>query len=87
MLADGVVHWGRVTVFFAISIFFRDRFNLNLDNEVTNLMSEYFSDWMEEQQSTLRWKSARFYAELACEVLSVKLIKATMLFYLFHSSR
>ena len=87
MFADRVIHWGRVTVFFALTIFFRDRFTLNLDEEATNLMSEYFPDWMEERQSTLRWKSARFYAGLACAVLSVKLIKATMLSHLFHSSR
>ena len=87
MFADRVVHWGRVIVFLAISIFFRDRFNLNLDDEATNLMMEYFPDWIEERQSTLRWKSARFYAGLACAVLSVKLIKATMLSHFFHSSR
>ena len=87
MFADRVVHWGRITVFFALTIFFRDRFNLNLDDEATNLMTEYFPDWIEERQSTLRWKSARFYAGLACAVLSVKLIKATMLSHFFHSSR
>ena len=87
MFADRVIHWGRVTVFFALTIFFRDRFTLNLDDEAKNLMSEYFIDWMEERQSTLRWKSARFYAGLACAALSVKLIKATMLSHFFHSLR
>ena len=87
MFADRVIHWGRVTVFFALTIFFRDRFTLNLDDEPTNLMSKYFPDWMEERQSTLRWKSVRFYTGLACAVLSVKLIKATMPSHLFHSSR
>ena len=86
MFADKVVHWGRVIVFIALTIFFRDRFNLNLDYEATNLMTEYFPDWIEERQSTLRWKSTHFYAGLACAVLSVKLIKATMLSHFFHSS-
>ena len=44
IFADRVVHWGRVTIFLALSIFFRDRFNLNLDDEATNFMSEYFPD-------------------------------------------
>ena len=87
IFAERVIHWGRVTVFVALTIFFRDRFTLNLDDEATNVMSEYFPDWMEERQSTLRWKSARFYAGLACAVFSVKLIEATMLSHLFHSSR
>ena len=30
-------------VFFALTIFFRDRFNLDLNDKATNLMSEYFS--------------------------------------------
>ena len=54
MFADRVIHWGRVTVFFALTIFFRDRFTLILDDEAKNLMSEYFFNWMEERQSTLR---------------------------------
>ena len=87
MFADGVVHWGRVTVFFALSIFFRERFNLNLDDEAINLMTEYFPDWMEERKCTFRWKCARAYALFACAVISVKLIKATMLSHLFHSTR
>ena len=87
MFADGVANWGRISVFFALSIFFRDRFNLYLDDEATNLMTLYFPNWIKEQQSTLRWKSARFYAGLACAVISVKLIKATLLSHFFHSSR
>ena len=86
MFADRVVHWGRVNVFFALTIFFRDRFTLNFDDEATNLMTEYFPDWMEERKSTLRWKSACFYAGLACAVLSVKFIEATMLSHFFYSS-
>ena len=82
-----VIHWGRVTIFFTFTIFFTDRFTLNLDDEATNLMSEYFPYWMEERQSMFRWKSARFYAGLACAVLSVKLINATIPSHLFHSSR
>ena len=42
-------------------------------------MSGYFPGWIEERQSTLRCKNAYFYAGLACAVLSIKLIKATML--------
>ena len=87
MFADGVVYWGRISVFFALSIFFRDRFNLYLDDEATNLMTLYIPNWIKEQQSTLRWKSACFYAGLACAVISVKLIKATLLSHFFHSSR
>ena len=64
MFADRVVHCGRVIVFLAISIFFRDRFNLNLVDEATNLMTKYFPDWIEERQSTLRWKSVRFMQDL-----------------------
>ena len=73
MFAGRVGHLGRVTVFLALSIFFRVCFNLYRDDEVANFMSEYFLDWIEDRQSTLRWKIARFYAGLACAVLSVKL--------------
>ena len=86
MFANKVIHWGRVTVFFALAIFFIDRFTLNRDDEATNLMSEYFSNWMEERQSKLRWKNVYFYAGLTCAVLSVKLIKATMASHFFHFS-
>ena len=44
IFAERVIHWGRVTAFFALTIFFRDRFTLNLDDEATNVMSEYFPD-------------------------------------------
>lgn len=86
MFADRIVHWGRITVFFALTIFFRDRFNLNLDDEATTLMSEHFPGWIEEQQSAFRWNRSRFYVALICAVLSVKLIKAMILSHLFHSS-
>ena len=84
--ADRVVHWDRLTFFLALSIFLRNRFNLNLDDEVTNFLSEYFPDWIEDRHNTLRWKSARFYAGLARVVLFVKLKKTTMLSHFFHSA-
>ena len=86
IFADKVVHWSRVTVFFILTIFFIDRFNLNLDDVATNLMIEYFPDWMEEHQSTFRWKNGYFYAGLVCAVFFVKLVKTTKLSHFFHSS-
>ena len=83
MFTDKVIHLGRAPVFFALKIFFRNRFNLDLEDEATNLMSEYFPDWENKRQSTLLWNNAYFYAELLCAVLSVKFIKATMLSHFF----
>ena len=86
MFCDGVIHKGRIIVFFALTIFIRDRFNLNIDEEAENLMMEYFPDWIEKQQSVKRWESIKFYVGLACAVFSVKLIKAIMHSNFFHYS-
>ena len=42
MFSDGVIHKGRVIVFFALTIFIRDRFSLNIDKEARKLMIEHF---------------------------------------------
>ena len=86
MFSDGVIHNGRVIVFLALTIFSRDRFSLNIDEEAGKLMIEHFPGWIKERQSIKSWKSIQFYVGLACAVFSIKLIKAIMLSHLFHSS-
>ena len=73
MFSNGIVHWGREIIFFALTIFIRDHFSLNLDEEAGNLMTEYFLGWIEERSSKKNWKSIQFYVGLACAVFSVNL--------------
>ena len=87
MFSGGVIHKGGVIVLCAHTIFTRDRFSLNIDEEAGKLMIEHFPGWIEEQHSIKSWKSIQFYAGLACAVCSIKFIKAIMLSHLFHSSR
>ena len=35
---DGVVHWGRIVAFFALTIYFQRRFDIELEKEVTDFV-------------------------------------------------
>ena len=43
---DGVVHWGRIVAFFASTIYFQRRFDIELEKEVIDFVEEFFPDWM-----------------------------------------
>ena len=64
MFTDKVVRWGRVTVFIALTIFFGDRFSLNLDDEATNLMAEYFSTGWKSDRVRFAGKAHAFTQDL-----------------------
>ena len=79
IFSDSVIYKGRVTVFFALTIFIKDRFSLNIDEEAGKLIIEHFPSWIAERQSIKSLKNTQFYTGIACAVFSIKLIIAIML--------
>ena len=43
---DGVVYWGRIVAFFALTIYFKRHFDIELEKKVIDFVEEFFPDWM-----------------------------------------
>ena len=57
---DGVVHWGRIVAFFALTIYFQRRFDIELEKEVTYFVEEFFPDWMDNRHVPGGWDVVGF---------------------------
>ena len=57
---DGVVHWGRIVAFFALTIYFQRRFDIELEKEVTYFVKEFFPDWMDNRHVPGGWDVVGF---------------------------
>ena len=64
---DGVVHWGRIVAFFALTIYFQRRFDIQFEKEVTDFVEEFLSDWMDNNAySSACGFHCMFYAVQRC---------------------
>ena len=61
---DGVVHWGKIVAFFALTIYFQRCFDLELENEVIDFIEELFPDWMHNRPVPAGWDVIGFFYKL-----------------------
>ena len=73
---DGVVHWGRIVAFFALTIYFQRRFDIELEKEVTDFVEEFFPDWMDNCHVPGGWDVVGFFTNSTFISLSIKLAAA-----------
>ena len=74
---DGVVHWGKIVAFFALTIYFQRRFELELENEVIDFVEELFPDLIDNRKVPVGWDVVGFFTNSFFISLSIKLM-ATM---------
>ena len=77
---DGVVHWGRIVAFFTWTIYVQRRFDIDLEKEVTDLVEEFFPDWMDNHHVPGNWDVVGFFTNSTFISLSIKLLATTSRF-------
>ena len=76
---DGVVHWGRIVTFFALTIYFQCRFDIELGKEVTDFVKKFFPDWMDNCHVPGGWDVVAFFTNSTFILLSIKLVAACLI--------
>ena len=73
---DGVVHWGRIVAFFALTIYFQRCFDIELEKEVISFVEEFFPDWMDNCHLPGKCDVIGFFTNSTFILLSIKLVAA-----------
>ena len=75
---DGVVglHLGRIVAFFALTIYFQRRFDIELKKEVIDFVEEFFPDWIDNCHAPCGCDVIGFFTNSTFISLSIKLVAA-----------
>ena len=71
---DDVIHWGRIVVFFAWTIYIQRRFDIEMEKEVTDFVEQFFPDWMDKYNVPNSWDIVGFFTNSTFISLSIKLL-------------